>query len=83
MRLVALLMKDLRPKIISVNEKRTKALTVRVTPDDLNRIREAARKLWPGAVLSLSGIILGLARLKADEITGKDVAPETHHSKRK
>jgi hypothetical protein len=76
-------MKDLAPKIFLVNEKRTKALTVRVTPDDLNRIREAARKLWPGAVLSVSGIILGLARLKADEVTGRDGTPETHHPKRK
>jgi hypothetical protein len=51
-----------------MNEKRTKALTVRVTPGDLIKLQDAARLIWPGAVISMSGVILGLARMKAEEV---------------
>jgi hypothetical protein len=51
-----------------IDEKRTAAITVRLTESDLKNLRHAADILWPGAVLTQSGIVLGLARLKADEV---------------
>jgi uncharacterized protein (DUF1778 family) len=40
-------------------------INVRLSDDDFELIRKAAAKLWPEAVLSNSGIVLGLARLAA------------------
>ena len=51
-----------------MDEKRTEAVTVRLTESDLKKLQQAADILWLGAVLTQSGMILGLARLKADEI---------------
>jgi hypothetical protein len=38
-----------------------------LSDDDFELIRKAAAKLWPDAVLSNSGIVLGLARLAAKQ----------------
>ena len=51
-----------------VSEKRTEMVSVRLTPRDLESFKEAANILWPGAVLTQSGIVLGLARLMADKV---------------
>jgi hypothetical protein len=40
---------------------------VRLSEDDFELIQKAAAKLWPNAVLSNSGIVLGLARLAAKQ----------------
>lgn len=47
--------------------KRTVQINVRLSDDDFELIRKAAAKLWPDAVLSNSGIVLGLARLAAKQ----------------
>ena len=40
-------------------------VNVRLSEEDFALIKKAAAKLWPNAVLSNSGILLGLARLAA------------------
>ena len=60
---VTLLLTRVWQNIESVEEKRTEAATVRMTPTDVECFRKAAEILWPGAVVTKSGIVLGLARL--------------------
>jgi hypothetical protein len=45
--------------------KRSVQVNVRLSEQDFALIKKAAAKLWPNAVLSNSGILLGLARLAA------------------
>jgi hypothetical protein len=52
-------------------EKRTVAVSVKMTPSDLDKFKKAAELLWPGAVLTQSGTILGLARLCAEDVLEK------------
>ena len=51
------------------NSKRTVQVNVRMSEKDLKLIGDAAKALWPGAVLTNSGILLGLARIAAREAT--------------
>ncbi len=51
--------------------KRELQINVRMTPDDLKKFEQAANVLWPGAVLSRSSLILGLAKRSAEEILQK------------
>lgn len=41
---------------------------MRLTPQELARLWKAAGILWPGAPVTQSGMILGLARLMADSV---------------
>jgi uncharacterized protein (DUF1778 family) len=43
-------------------------VNVRLTEEDFELIKKAAAKLWPDAVLSNSGILLGLARSAAKQV---------------
>jgi uncharacterized protein (DUF1778 family) len=52
---------------MSATGKRTVQINVRLSDDDFELIRKAAAKLWPGAVLSNSSVVLGLARLAAKQ----------------
>lgn len=45
--------------------KRTLQVNVRMSTEDFNLINKAANTLWPDAVLSNSGILLGLAKIAA------------------
>lgn len=52
--------------------KRTVQVNVKMTERDFALLQRAAATLWPDAVLSNSGIILGLARIAAkDVVKGK------------
>jgi len=51
--------------------KRTVQINVKLSPDDFNLLKKAAAKKWPGAVLSNSGIVLGLAKISAREVLQK------------
>jgi hypothetical protein len=42
--------------------------------EDFELLQRAAATLWPDAILSNSGIILGLAKISAKEITGKKIS---------
>jgi hypothetical protein len=45
--------------------KRTVQVNVKMNGEDFALLREAAQKLWPDAVISNSGILLGLAKIAA------------------
>jgi hypothetical protein len=52
--------------------KRTLQINVRLSVEDFNLIKRAANSLWPDAVLTNSGILLGLAKIAArDSLKGK------------
>ncbi|MFZ0732060.1 MAG: hypothetical protein WAM79_07025 [Candidatus Sulfotelmatobacter sp.] len=51
--------------------KRTIQVNVKMSAEDFDNLRKAANLLWPDAILSNSGIILGLARMSAREIIQK------------
>jgi uncharacterized protein (DUF1778 family) len=48
--------------------KRTLQVNVRLSAEDFNLIQRAANALWADAVLTNSGILLGLAKIAARDI---------------
>jgi len=48
--------------------KRTVQVNVKMSSEDFTTLRAAANALWPEAILSNSGILLGLAKLAAKDI---------------
>ncbi len=53
---------------MSDQDKRSVQVNVRLSEQDFELIKKAATRLWPNAVLSNSGILLGLARLAAKRV---------------
>ncbi len=53
------------------DEKRTIQVNVRMGEQDLQLLHQAADKIWPDAILSNAGILLGLARMAAKDILAK------------
>jgi hypothetical protein len=51
--------------------KRTVQVNVKMTVEDFELLKRAAHKLWPDAILSNSGIILGLAKIAARDMAAK------------
>jgi len=51
--------------------KRTVQVNVKMTAEDFALLQRAANALWPNAILSNSGIILGLAKLAANDVLKK------------
>jgi hypothetical protein len=51
--------------------KRTVQVNVKMSSEDFATLQKAANTLWPDAILSNSGIILGLAKLSAKDILAK------------
>jgi hypothetical protein len=50
------------------NGKRTIQVNVRLSTEDFNLIQRAAGVLWRDAVLTNSGILLGLAKIAARDV---------------
>jgi hypothetical protein len=50
---------------MEIGGKRTIQVNVKMSPEDFTILQKAAKALWPDAILSNSGILLGLARLAA------------------
>jgi hypothetical protein len=48
--------------------KRTIQVNVKMSSEDFTALQKAANALWPEAILSNSGIVLGLAKLAAKDI---------------
>ena len=48
--------------------KRTVQVNVKMSGEDFELLQQAAAKLWPDAIISNSGLLLGLARLAAKDI---------------
>jgi len=53
------------------NPKRTVQINVKMTAQDFATLQKAANTLWPDAVLTKSGIVLGLAKIGAREAMKK------------
>lgn len=51
--------------------KRTVQVNVKMSPDDFQLLKKAAEKKWPDAVMTNSGIILGLAKIAARDALRK------------
>jgi hypothetical protein len=51
--------------------KRTVQVNVKMTQEDFNLLKRAAEKRWTDAVLTNSGIVLGLAKIAAQQTLGK------------
>lgn len=51
--------------------KRTTQVNVKMSTEDFALLRKAAEKLWPGAVISNSGILLGLAKIAAENVLSR------------
>jgi len=49
-------------------EKRTVSIGVKMTPDDWRSLTMAAERLWPGAMLSRSSVLLSLAKRGAESV---------------
>jgi uncharacterized protein (DUF1778 family) len=62
------------------DSKRSLQVNVRLSPENLKLIREAAEQMWPGVPLSNSTILMTLARHKALEIL--DGKPHSAKSRR-
>ncbi len=50
------------------NGKRTIQVNVRLSTEDFTLIQRAANAVWPDAVLTNSGILLGLAKIAARDL---------------
>jgi hypothetical protein len=51
--------------------KRTVQVNVKMSPEDFQLLKKAAEKKWPDAVMTNSGIVLGLAKIAAKEALRK------------
>jgi len=51
--------------------KRTVQVNVKMSPEDFTLLKKAAAKKWPGAVMTNSGIVLGLAKISARDVLRK------------
>lgn len=51
--------------------KRTVQVNVKMSPEDFDLLKRAATKKWPDAVVTNSGIVLGLAKMAAKEALKK------------
>lgn len=59
-----------------VSEKRTKVISVRATPSEHTKMKDAAAILWPGAIMTDSAIALSLALLQVEAVL-RSHNPET------
>lgn len=48
--------------------KRSSSVTVKMTNEDFSLLTKAAATVWPGAILTNSSIVLGLAKIAAEGI---------------
>jgi len=48
--------------------KRTVQVNVKMSEEDFALLQDAARARWPEAIISNSGILLGLAKIEANRV---------------
>lgn len=51
--------------------KRTVQVNVKMSPEDFQLLKKAAEKKWQDAVMTNSGIVLGLAKISARDVLRK------------
>ena len=56
--------------------KRDIQVGVKMSADDFAELKRAADVLWPGAILTNSSVILGLAKLKVRDVLNPGAAPK-------
>jgi hypothetical protein len=56
--------------------KRDIQVGVKMSADDFAELKRAADVLWPGAILTNSSVILGLAKLKVSDVLNPGAAPK-------
>ncbi len=61
--------------------KRTVQVNVKMSGEDYELLQAAAKTLWPDAIISNSGILLGLARISDRDIVGRKQKPGTANDK--
>jgi hypothetical protein len=54
--------------MVSIMPKRDTSVTVKMTEDDFKLFNKAAETIWPGAPVTKSSVILGLARMGAEAV---------------
>jgi hypothetical protein len=52
-------------RLIQGGMKRTVQVNVKMTQEDFELLKKAAEKRWPDAVMTNSGVVLGLAKIAA------------------
>jgi hypothetical protein len=62
------------------NGKRTIQVNVRLSAEDFTLMQKAANALWPDAVLTNSGVLLGLARIAARDAVKSTAATKPKRS---
>jgi hypothetical protein len=68
MRFIRFLARKGRPKAPWGMAKRSTSVTVKMTQADSDLLARAAETIWPGALLTKSSIVLGLARIGAESV---------------
>jgi len=51
--------------------KRTTSVTVKMSAEDYALLTKAAENIWPGAIMTRSSVVLGLARIGAEAVLSK------------
>lgn len=51
--------------------KRTTSVTVKMSEEDYELLNKAADSIWPGALLTRSSVVLGLAKIGAETVLKK------------
>jgi len=51
--------------------KRTLQINVKLSEEDFDLLKKAAERKWPDAVMTNSGIVLGLAKIAAREVLAR------------
>ena len=69
--LIVTLLGNCKPSIQEAM-KRTVQVNVKMSPEDFQLLKKAAEKKWPDAVMTNSGIVLGLAKISAKQTLGSD-----------
>jgi hypothetical protein len=57
--------------------KRTVQVNVKMSGEDFALLQKAAQKLWPDAIISNSGVLLGLAKIAASRIVKSQTRKST------
>jgi hypothetical protein len=56
---------------MTLTQKRSLSVSIKMSEDDLSLLKKAADHIWPKAVLTRSAIVLGLARIGAENALAK------------
>jgi hypothetical protein len=63
--------------------KRTVQVNVKMSPEDFQLLTKAADRKWPDAVMTNSGIVLGLAKIAARETLKDSKEDESRRAARR